>query len=65
MVIDNTLDQRRVIDQPKFSYSLLGKASEKQIKTFEDQGEKKIKAIELHWKQVVKYNNEKRSSPDL
>ena len=65
MVIDNTLDQRRVIDQPKFSYSLLGKASEKQIKTFEDQGEKKIKAIELLWKQLVKYNNEKRSSPDL
>ena len=54
MVIDNTLDQRRVIEQPKFSYSPLGKAFEKQIKTFEDQGEKLIKAIEEHWKQLVK-----------
>ena len=27
-------------EQAKFTYSLLGKASEKQIKTFEDQGEK-------------------------
>ena len=61
MVIDNTLDQRRVIEQPKFSYSPLGKAFEKQIKTFEDQGEKLIKAIEEHWKQLVKYNNEKKS----
>ena len=64
MVIDNTLDQRRVIEQPKFSYSPLGKAFEKQIKTFEDQGEKLIKAIEEHWKQLVKYNNEKKSLPD-
>ena len=64
MVIDNTLDQRRVIEQPKFSYSPLGKAFEKQIKTFEGQGEKLIKAIEEHWRQLVKYNNEKKSSPD-
>ena len=64
MVIDNTLDQRRVIEQPKFSYSPLGKAFEKQIKTFEGQGEKLIKAIEEHWKQLVKYNNEKKPSPD-
>ena len=64
MVIDNTLDQRRMIEQAKFSNSPLGKALEKQIKTFKDQGEKQIKATEEHWKQLVKYNNEKKSSPD-
>ena len=34
-----------MIEQAKFTYSLLGKASRKQIKTTEDQGEKQIKAI--------------------
>ena len=38
-------DQRRVIEQAKFTYSPLGKASVKQTKTIEDQGEKQIKAI--------------------
>ena len=33
-------DQRRVIEQAKFTYSPLGKASVKQTKTIEDQGEK-------------------------
>ena len=32
-------DQRRVIEQAKFTYSRLGKAFEKQIKAIEDQGE--------------------------
>ena len=54
-----TLDQRRVIEQAKFSNSALGKAFEKQIKTIEDQGEKQIKALEEHGKQLVKHNNEK------
>ena len=43
-------------------YSPLGKAFEKQIKTFEDQGEKQIKALEAHGKQLVKYIDEKESS---
>ena len=47
-------DQRRVIEQAKFTYSLLGKAFEKQIKTIEVQGEKQIKALEEHGKQRVK-----------
>ena len=54
-----TLDQRRVIEQAKFSNSALGKAFEKQIKTIEDQGEKQIKTLEEHGKQLVKHNNEK------
>ena len=34
------------MEQTKFSYSSLGKAFEKQIKTIEDQGEKQIDALE-------------------
>ena len=36
-------DQRRVIEQAKFTYSPLGKALKKQIKTIKTQGEKQIK----------------------
>ena len=39
-------NQQQIIEQAKFTYSLLGKAFEKQIKTIEDQGEKQIKAIQ-------------------
>ena len=39
-------DQRRVIEQAKFTYSPLGKAFEKQTKKIEKQGEKQIKALE-------------------
>ena len=34
------IDERRVIEQAKFAYSLLGKAFEKQTKTIEEQGKK-------------------------
>ena len=33
-------DQSRIIEQSKFTYSPLGKAFEKQIKTIEEQGKK-------------------------
>ena len=39
-------NQQQIIEQAKFTYSLLGKAFEKQIKTNEDQGERQIKALE-------------------
>ena len=38
------LNQRQIIEQTKFTYSSLGKAFEKQIKTIEDQVQKQIKA---------------------
>ena len=38
-------NQKQIIQQAKFTYSLLGKAFEKQTKTIEDQGEKQVKAI--------------------
>ena len=55
-------DQSRKIEQAKFTYSILGKAFKKQIKTIEYQGEKQIKTLEVHEKQLVKDNNEKQSS---
>ena len=39
-------NQQQMIEQTKFTYSLLGKAFEKQIKTIEDQGQKQIDALE-------------------
>ena len=52
-------DQRRVIEQAKFTYSPLGKTFERQIKAIEDQGEKEIKALEEYGKQLVKSSVEK------
>ena len=40
------MTKKKKIEQATFTYSLLGKAFEKQIKTNEDQGEKQIKAIQ-------------------
>ena len=39
-------NQQQVIEQAKFTYSPLGKAFEKQIKTIEAQREKQVKAIQ-------------------
>ena len=45
-----------MIEKGKFTYSPLGKALEKQIKTIESQGKKQIKATEDHGKQLVESN---------
>ena len=39
-------NQQQIIEQAKFTYSPLGKAFEKQIKTIEDKGQKQIDALE-------------------
>ena len=39
-------NQQQIIEQAKFTYSPLGKAFEKQIKTIEDQGQKQIDDLE-------------------
>ena len=49
-------NQQQIIEKAKFTYSPLGKAFEKQIKTIEDQGEKQIKAIQD--KQIVNINKD-------
>ena len=41
------LDQSRLIEQAKFTYSPSGKAFEKQIKTIEDQGRKQVEALKV------------------
>ena len=38
-------NQKQIIEQAKFTYSPLGKAFEKQIKTIEDQGKKQVEAL--------------------
>ena len=52
-------NKQQIIEQAKFSYSPLGKAFEKQIKSIEDQGEKQIKAIQDNRKQLINCNNYK------
>ena len=39
-------NQQQIIEQARFSYSPLGKAFEKQIKTIEDQAKKQVNALE-------------------
>ena len=39
-------NQQQIIEQARFTYSPLGKAFEKQIKTTEDQGQKQVAALE-------------------
>ena len=51
--------------QDKFTYSPLGKAFGKQIKTIEGQGEIQIQALERHWKQLVKSSSKKESLTHL
>ena len=41
------LVKQQIIEQAKFTYSLLGKAFEKQIKTIEDQGKKQVDALKV------------------
>ena len=44
-------DQKRVIEQAKFTYSPLGKSFERQTKTIDDQRKKQIKIYEDNKKQ--------------
>ena len=40
-------DQSWITEQAKFTYSPLGKAFEKQVKTIEEQGKKQVEALEV------------------
>ena len=43
-------NQQQIIEQARFTYSPLGKAFEKQIKTIEDQGQKQVEVLNtLKW----------------
>ena len=58
-------NQKQIIEQAKFTYSTLGKAFEKQIKTIEDQGEKQIKTIQnqAETKTIKKYAQSDKDNP--
>ena len=58
-------NQQQIIEQAKFTYSPLGKAFEKQIKTIEDQGQKQIKAIQDQGqiKTIKKYAYDAKDTP--
>ena len=58
-------NQQQIIEQARFTYSPLGKAFEKQIKTIEDQGEKQIKAIQDQGqvKTIKKYIYDNEDTP--
>ena len=61
-------NQQQTIEQTKFTYSPLGKAFDKQIKTIEDQGKKQVDALEnLKLKEEIKpikntSNNQSRAT---
>ena len=46
-------NQQQITEQARFTYSPLGKAFEKQVKTIEDQGKKQVNALN-----TLKYNNQ-------
>ena len=53
-------NQQQIIEQARFTYSPLGKAFEKQVKTIEDQGQKQVEALENlkdHEKRLVNVND--------
>ena len=39
------IKKKKILEQAKFTYSPLGKAFERQIKTIEDQGKKQVEAL--------------------
>ena len=51
-------NQRKIIDQVKFTYSALEEALRKQINKIEDQSKREIKAIEDPGKQLVESNED-------
>ena len=48
--------QKQITEQPKFTYSPLGKSFKKQTKAIESQGQKQIKAIKDSKKQQANIN---------
>ena len=53
-------NKQQIIKQAKFTYSSLGKAFEKQIKTIKDQGVKQVEALN-----TLKSNNKKLTIEDV
>ena len=57
------LNQQQIMEQTKFTYSPLGKAFEKQVKTIEDQGKKQVDVLkDLKEKEQTKLIEDKSSN---
>ena len=56
-------NQKKIIEQAKFTYTPLGKAFEKQIKSIEDQRENQIKAIQDQVKTIKRYIFDNKDTP--
>ena len=54
-------NQQQIIEQAKFTYSPLGKAFEKQIKTIEDQGKKQVDALKVLEPKAIESESNKYS----
>ena len=68
LLVKNILpsNQQEIIEQPKFTYSPLEKAFEKQTKTIEDQGEKQVDALKvLEPKAIESESNKQSISKDI
>ena len=51
-------NQQQIIEQARFTYSSLGEAFEKQIRTTEDKGQKQIDALECLKPKAVTYKSD-------
>ena len=62
-----TSNQQQITEQTKFTYSTLGKAFDKQIKTIEDQGKKQVDALNTlksdNKKTIKKYTYDPNDTP--
>ena len=58
-------NQKQIIEQAKFTYSPLGKAFEKQIKTIEDQRKKQVKALEYLKPKKLEANKDKSDDTEM
>ena len=56
-------NQQQIIEQAKFTYSPLGKAFEKQIKTIGDKGQKQIDALESLKAKAITYKSDDNNTP--
>ena len=62
-------NQQQIIEQAKFTFSLLEKAFEKQIRTIEDQGKKQIEALKdlkpEEQTEAIKYEPKKKNNQSI
>ena len=58
-------NQQQIIEQANFTYSPLGKAFKKQIKTIEDQGQKQVEALKCLKPKAIEDKSEERNNESI